>query len=223
MEKIKITNLSKAFGNRVIFKNFNIQFGEHKINTIIGESGIGKSTLLNILSGIETMDSGNINNLNVKDISYIFQEDRLIPWLSVNNNMRLALNCYYNDNDIQKIIDKYLELVGVFSSKFSFPKELSGGMKQRINIARALAKPSKVILMDEPFKSLDYKTKYNIMSELKKIIDNEDRIVIFVTHDVDEGIFLGGELIVFKGSPIGIKLRVKGNLEKYKNEIIECI
>ncbi|MCR4944555.1 MAG: ATP-binding cassette domain-containing protein, partial [Clostridium sp.] len=112
--------------------------------------------------------------------------------------------------NLENIIDKY-------------PKNLSGGMKQRINIARALIKPSKIILMDEPFKSLDYKTKYTIMKELKGILKKENRMVIFVTHDVDEAIFMEGRIFVLGGSPFSVKGIFEENLEENKEKIIEII
>ncbi|MGL4773700.1 MAG: ABC transporter ATP-binding protein [Clostridium sp.] len=226
MEKrnsINIINLNKSFNNKCIFKNFNISFGEFKMNTIIGASGGGKTTLLNIISELEKFDSGQVTGVEKRKVSYVFQEDRLLPWETIEGNMKLALESYYSEEFLNEKIDFYLNLVGVKEAKNMYPEELSGGMKQRVNIARALGKPSQVILMDEPFKSLDYKTKYTIMNELKNIIEKEDRIVIFVTHDVDEAIFFGGKIFVFGGSPLEIKGEFTEKLDEAKYEIINRI
>lgn len=220
---LKIQNLNKKFGQKEIFKDFNLELSSNEVNCIIGQSGGGKSTLLNLISGLVSKDAGTINGISENEISYIFQEDRLIPWLTVGENLKLAGKCYYEDEVLAKKIEETLELVHIKEVYEDFPEKLSGGMKQRVNIARALIKPSKLILMDEPFKSLDYKTKYLIMKEIKEIFKEEKRMVIFVTHDVDEGIFFEGKIYVLGGMPFNIKGVFTENLHKYREDIIELI
>lgn len=192
--KIDINNLNKSYGNENIFRNFNLEFNDEKVNCIVGQSGCGKSTLLNIIAGLEEIDAGDISGYLKRDISYIFQEDRLIEWLTVKENLELTLKKYFDKNLLEKEIEKILSLVGINNIKNKYPNALSGGMRQRVNIARAFGKPSKIILMDEPFKSLDYKLKYTIIDEFKTILERKKRMVILVTHDVDEAIYFPGNI-----------------------------
>ena len=220
---ISIKNLNKSYGTEKIFENFNIDFYDDKINCIIGKSGCGKSTLLDIIAGIIDVQSGEISGVSLSDISYIFQEDRLIEWLTVKENLEIALEKYFKDSDLENRIDEVLNLVGIYDKKNKYPNALSGGMRQRVNIARAFGKPSKVILMDEPFKSLDYKLKYAIIDEFKNLLDKEKRMVILVTHDLDESIYFRGNIIVFNNRPVKIAGTFIENLDKCKEEILNII
>lgn len=221
--KIEIKDLSKSYEGKQIFKNFSLTLESKKVNSIIGASGGGKSTLLNIIAGLLEKDSGSVFGVNEEEISYIFQEDRLLEWLTVRENIEIFIYNYYSREEAEKVIDKIFNMLNIKDTLNEYPAKLSGGMKQRVNIARALIKPSKVILMDEPFKSLDYKTKYLIIKELKSIFQKEDRMVIFVTHDVDEAIFMEGNIYVLGGRPFEIKGVFKEQLEENKEKIIKLI
>ena len=220
---ISIRNLNKLYGNEEVFKNFNLDIYEDKVNCIIGKSGCGKSTLLNIIAGLTEIQSGEISGVSLSDISYIFQEDRLIEWLTVKENLEIALKKYFDKSAIDDKIDEILNLVGIYEIKNKYPNALSGGMRQRVNIARAFGKPSKVILMDEPFKSLDYKLKYTIIDEFKTLLNKEKRMVILVTHDLDEAIYFRGNIIVFNNKPVEIVGIFNENLEKCKENILRII
>ncbi|MDQ0148374.1 ABC transporter ATP-binding protein [Eubacterium multiforme] len=223
MSKLILKNVCKSFGEKKVLDNFNLVLDNSKINCLIGESGKGKSTILNLISGLLKLDSGTIEGCNLNNVSYIFQEDRLIPWLTVSQNLKLALKNYYKGIDLDNKVLEVLKKVSGEDWVNTYPDKLSGGMKQRINIARALGKPSKVILMDEPFKSLDYKTKYSIMDEFKKIFNEDKRIVIFVTHDVDECIYFQGKVIVVGESPLKVKGVFIEELQKHKGDIINLL
>ena len=205
---ISIRNLNKSYENEEIFKNFNLDFYDEKVNCIIGNSGCGKSTLLNIIAGLTEIQNGEISGVSLSDISYVFQEDRLIEWLTVKENLELALKKYFDNSILDGKIDEILKLVGIYDIKNKYPSALSGGMKQRVNIARAFGKPSKLILMDEPFKSLDYKLKYTIIDEFKNLLNKEKRMVILVTHDLDEAIYFQGNIIVFGNKPVANKRNI---------------
>ena len=220
---ISIRNLNKSYENEEIFKNFNLDFCDEKVNCIIGNSGCGKSTLLNIIAGLTEIQNGEISGVSLSDISYVFQEDRLIEWLTVKENLELALKKYFDNSILDGKVDEVLKLVGIYDIKNKYPSALSGGMKQRVNIARAFGKPSKLILMDEPFKSLDYKLKYTIIDEFKNLLNKEKRMVILVTHDLDEAIYFQGNIIVFGNKPVQIKGIFNKDLDKCKNEILEII
>ncbi|MBE6048754.1 MAG: ABC transporter ATP-binding protein [Clostridium sp.] len=221
--KIEIKNLNKNFKGKQIFKDFSLILDSKNVNCIIGESGGGKSTLLNMISGLLEKDFGEILGVKEEEISYIFQEDRLVSWLTVRENIELFIYNYYSKDEAKKLMDRIFTLLNIKETLNEYPQKLSGGMRQRVNIARALIKPSKLILMDEPFKSLDYKTKYMIMKELKELFKKEDRMVIFVTHDVDEAIFMQGNIYVLGGRPFKVRGIFKEQLEKNKDKIIELI
>lgn len=221
--KIKIDKLNKSFSDRKIFNDFNLELSSENINCIIGESGGGKSTLLNLIAGLISKCSGEISGIKENEISYIFQEDRLIPWLTIGENLKISSKRYYDDKELDCKVREILELVHIKDVENRYPEKLSGGMRQRVNIARALLKPSKLILMDEPFKSLDYKVKYSIMTEIQEIFKRENRMVIFVTHDVDEAIHLNGTIYVLGGSPFEIRGVFKENLLGCRENIIKLI
>lgn len=221
--KIKISNLIKSYNDNRIFDNFNLEFSDENINCIVGQSGCGKSTLLNILANLAPIEGGKIEGISKGDISYIFQEDRLIEWLTVRENLEFALKKYFNNDDLAKEINYVLKLVGIEDVKDKYPNVLSGGMRQRVNIARAFGKPAKVILMDEPFKSLDYKLKYTIIDEFKRILAKEKRMVVLVTHDVDEAIYFKGNVIVFGDKPVKVRGIFNNNLKENKDKILSLI
>lgn len=224
MEKIiSIKNINKRYKESIIFKDFNIDFYENRINCILGKSGCGKSTLLNIISGIVENDIRGYKGIEALGISYIFQDDRLIDWLTVEDNIKLVVRKHYNEKEIEMLCDKYMNLVGISEYKKYYPQMLSGGVRQRVNIARAFIYPSKVIIMDEPFKSIDIKNKQIIMENFKEILKKDSRTVLFVTHDIDEAIFLGDEIFILGERPIEIKKIFNKNEILDKNQISKYI
>jgi NitT/TauT family transport system ATP-binding protein len=221
MEKmiLEINNINKSYNKNVIFKDFSIKFYKNKVNCILGKSGCGKSTLLNIISGIIKNDSSEFENLESIGISYIFQEDRLIDWLTVEENIRLIAKNHYEKRELDKEIDKYLSLVEITDYKNYYPQMLSGGIRQRVNIARGLIYPSKIIIMDEPFKSIDISNKKIIIDNFNDILNTEKRTVIFVTHDIDEALYLGDKIFILGNRPIEIKAILDNSKELKKEDI----
>ena len=206
MEKIiRIENINKRYDDNVIFENFKIDFYENKINCILGKSGCGKTTLLNIISGVIQNDTKDFKGIENVGISYIFQDDRLIDWLTVEDNIKLVVKKYYDEKETNELCEKYLKLVDIYEYKEYYPQMLSGGIRQRVNIARAFIYPSKLIMMDEPFKSIDIKNKLMIMENFKNILEKDNRTVLFVTHDIDEALYLGDKVFVLGDRPLKIK------------------
>jgi len=232
---IEIKNLSKNFKNLTVFKDFAIRVPENKITVIIGESGCGKTTLLNLLSGIYPADNGIFKNLKHRSISYIFQEPRLLEWKTVKGNIEFVLTDIYSKNKRRKITEKFITLVGLERFSDYYPLQLSGGMSQRVAVARAFAFPSDILLMDEPFKQLDFKLKKDILASFLNLWQTDKRTVIFVTHDIEEAVMLGNDIFVLKGLPAKIVNNFKigknqfdrnlsnGNLIGIKNDIIKIM
>ncbi len=224
MEKIiSIENINKKYDDNIIFDDFKIDFYENKINCILGKSGSGKTTLLNIISGIVKNDKSDFKGIEDLGISYIFQDDRLIDWLTVEDNIKLVIKKHYSEDKINKLCEKYLKLVGIYEYKDYYPQRLSGGMRQRVNIARAFIYPSKIVIMDEPFKSIDIKNKQIIMENFKKILEKDNRTVLFVTHDIDEALYLADVAFILGDRPLKIKNIFKEIKNIDKEKISKCI
>lgn len=217
---IKLINIEKNFGNKKIYDKFSLIFEEGKINCILGKSGCGKSTLLNIIANLEEINSGEIIGVPEK-IAYVFQEDRLIEWNSIYTNMELPLLKFYTKDEMEEKIKGILREVELEDYINSYPKELSGGMRQRANIARALLYNGELLLMDEPFKSLDKSSKENIIKIFKKNHLEKNNTVIMVTHDINEALSLGDNIFILGGSPAILmdkfkdvqRLKEKNNIE----------
>lgn len=186
---LKVQNLNKKFGTLNVINDFSFQVDDGEIVAITGPSGCGKTTLLNIISGLIPPDSGSIQN-SEKKVSYVFQEDRLLPWLTVWDNIKLV-NDKQNPREIQRLINS----VGLNGFEKYMPGRLSGGMKQRCAIARALNYGSKILLLDEPFKGLDQEIKTKILLDIKKINQEHKISILLVTHDLSEAEQLNARII----------------------------
>ena len=220
---IKLINIEKNFGNKKIYDKFSLTFEEGKINCILGKSGCGKSTLLNIIANLEEINSGEIIGVPEK-IAYVFQEDRLIEWNSIYTNMELPLLKFYTKDEREEKIKSILREVELEDYINSYPKELSGGMRQRANIARALLYNGELLLMDEPFKSLDKSSKENIIKIFKKNHLEKNNTVIMVTHDINEALSLGDNIFLLGGNPVSLMDKFKDvQKSKEKNNIEDKI
>ncbi len=201
---LELKNISKAFGGITLFDDFSIAFDEGKITCILGPSGCGKTTLLNIIGAIVTPDSGSINGFADQRISYIFQDPRLLPWKTVRENIGFVLPHDLPAAERKSTTDRFIRLVELENFADFYPAKLSGGMRQRVSIARAFAYPSEMILMDEPLKGLDIKLKLNLIRTFSRIWETDRRTVIFVTHDVEESLLLGNEILVMSRPPVQV-------------------
>lgn len=190
--------------------NLDIQPGE--FISIVGSSGCGKSTLLRLLVGLEQQYQGAIlvDGKKIYGTSLnrgiVFQDHRLFPWLSVKENIRVALHqSNLSRAEEDRLIDEHLELVKLSAFKDAYPSQLSGGMNQRVAIARSLVNRPQILLLDEPFGALDALTRQNLQDELQRIWQSEKITMIIVTHDVEEAVFLGDRVVVMQPHPGRIK------------------
>lgn len=204
---LEIKGLYKKFDNLSLFSDFSIEFHEGTITCILGPSGCGKTTLLNIIGETIKPDSGHLSGFSGKTISYIFQDPRLLPWKSVEQNIDFVLTRETPADKRHLITGQLIRLMELEDFAGFYPSKLSGGMRQRVSIARAFAYPSEIILMDEPLKGLDIKLKLNLIRIFSRMWQADKRTVIFVTHDVDEALLLGNEIIVLSRPPAQIILK----------------
>lgn len=197
----KVIDICKSYADLKVLDNISIDFPENKVTCILGPSGCGKSTLLNIIGGILDEDSGQVIGFKDASISFVFQEDRLIKWKSVKDNLRFVLKGKMDKMTIEETIDSYLKSVNLSEYKSYYPNSLSGGMKQRISILRAFIYPSEVLIMDEPFKSLDINNKRIVIDFFKKLQSMEKRTCIIVTHDIGEAMELADRIVILSDKP----------------------
>lgn len=201
---IKLNNVCKEYNNELLYNNFNIEFDENKISCILGPSGIGKTTLVNMITGLTIPDSGEIMLPINSKFSYVFQEPRLLEWYSVYDNIEIVLREYYDIAERKAIINKTLDLVGLNDFSNYKISELSGGMAQRVSLARAFAYPSNILILDEPFKGLDYKLEEDLLIKFKSIWQNDKRTVLFITHDIEQALFLSDYIYIFNNKPVEV-------------------
>lgn len=211
MELLEIKELSKNYltKKQVIcaIKNINLLIKENQFIALVGPSGCGKSTILSIIGGLEKKSSGQINFMkkNLK-VGYMFQEDALFPWLNVLDNCMLGLKIQNKETkENKKYVKTLLKKYGLSSFEKSYPKELSGGMRQRVALIRTLATKPDILLLDEPFSALDYQTKITVSDDVFKIIKQEKKTALMVSHDINEAISMADKVIVLSNRPSIIK------------------
>ncbi|MGB1251829.1 MAG: ABC transporter ATP-binding protein [Candidatus Promineifilaceae bacterium] len=226
---IEIKNVSKIFKTAeqdvVALDNINLDIQEGGFNIILGPSGCGKSTLLYLLGGFDTPTSGEIlldGNVIKKpgpDRGFVFQDYALFPWKTVLGNIMFGLTQNgHSRKDAREIAMQHVKLVDLEGFENAYTHTLSGGMRQRVSIARALAYNPKVLLMDEPFGALDAQTRSHMQHELVEIWQQTKKTVVFVTHSVSEAVFLADRVIVMKARPGQVRELVDVDLPRPRNE-----
>lgn len=195
-----------------VLKGIDLQIPQSSITVVLGRSGCGKTTLLRIVGGLESADEGEISFDVAHKTAYVFQEPRLMPWLTVWDNVKFGLNKKACANkEIQDIID----LVGLNGFEKALPSQLSGGMQQRTSIARALAYRPSFVLMDEPFAALDYFTRNQMQKELIRLQSVQGTSILFVTHSIDEALLLGNKIAIIENGQIKAEFIIQmGNEER---------
>jgi ABC-type nitrate/sulfonate/bicarbonate transport system ATPase subunit len=210
--RITIAGLGKVYRSRKsefeALRNIHLSIGKNEFLTLIGPSGCGKSTLLRVLAGLEDATSGTIliDGQPIggpgADRGMVFQSYTLFPWLTVRENIEYGLKLNGVPTlERRRVSDRYLRLIRLEPFAKAYPKQLSGGMKQRVAIARALANKPKVLLMDEPFGALDAQTKQEMQQILLDVWEKEKTTVVFITHDIEEALFLSQRICVMGANP----------------------
>lgn len=192
---LEIRNLSKDYQGLPVLRNLNIEVKEQEIVAIVGPSGCGKSTLLNLIAGTVKGFEGTIEN-HAEKTGYVFQEDRILPWLNVYDNIRIVRQ--REDGERIHSLIKKMHLDGFESY---YPEQLSGGMRQRCGIARAFYFGSELLLMDEPFKSLDVNLRMEMLGYLLELWEEEKTAIVFVTHNIEEALMTADRILVMKNRP----------------------
>ncbi len=212
--KIKIVSLSKVFHLKddtiQAAQDFNLEVGEGEFVAIVGPSGCGKSTVLRILAGLQQHTSGDVT-IERRDpskplLNMVFQEQSAFPWMSVADNVAYGLRTRgTNEAAIRKQVDYWLEATGLSRFRDAYPHQLSGGMKQRVSIARAFANDPEILLMDEPFAALDALTKMVLQNELLSLWESTRKTVLYVTHSLEEALTLSDKVVVMSARPGMVK------------------
>ena len=202
---ITFENVSKSFGTITALENVNIRVDQGEFLALVGPSGCGKSTILRIASGLDYPSIGSINT-NTNKVGYVFQDSTLMPWRTVRKNIELLAELEKIDKKIiKKKADDVIDLVGLQDFTEHYPIALSGGMKMRASLARSLVLEPELFLFDEPFGALDLITRGRLNVELMQLYNSKKFTSLFVTHSVEEALFLSSRVLVFSGRPGTIK------------------
>jgi NitT/TauT family transport system ATP-binding protein len=224
MAKLAISRLNKSFGDLEALRGINLAVERGEFISVVGPSGCGKTTFLRIIAGLEQATSGEVllDGHAVRkpgsDRGFVFQNDSLLPWRTVLDNAIIGreLAGPVRPADRKRTME-LLKLVGLEGFEHYHPRQLSGGMRQRVNLARALAIDPEILLMDEPFAALDAQTREIMQTELLRIWERGQKTVLFVTHQIDEAVFLSDRVLVFARRPGRLQAEVKIPLPRPRN------
>jgi ABC-type nitrate/sulfonate/bicarbonate transport system ATPase subunit len=229
---ISIENLTKGYaGNRQeealqVVNQLNLQINTGEFVALVGPSGCGKTTVLKMVAGLEPYDigvvkvRGEVVRSVPPNIGFVFQEPALLPWRSVRRNVEMGMYARrLNKVETKNVVNHYLELTGLSDFGAYLPYQLSGGMQQRVAIARALVGEPDLLLMDEPFGSLDAITRARLQDELLGIIESTSTTTVLVTHDLEEGLYLSDRMAVFGPRPVGMQLLLEVPLKRPRSRV----
>ncbi|MET1030383.1 ABC transporter ATP-binding protein [Domibacillus tundrae] len=221
--KISIHELTKVFYKKhnsvTALENISIDIEEGEFVCLVGPSGCGKTTLLRIVAGLENQSSGGFriqkSSMDRPNQSMVFQERGILPWLTVAENAAFGLNMRHLPKaQVKERTDYFLNKVGLTKFAHMYPKELSGGMKQRVSIARAFANDPEILLMDEPFGALDEQNRHILQEELLSIWAETKKTVLFITHSIDEALYLSDRVLLMSAQPGKITAEIKIDLPR---------
>lgn len=225
---LEIFNIGVNFGNNIVIKDVNLSINKGEFISIIGHSGCGKSTLLNVVAGLVKPSKGSVilNNKEVTDPgpdrAVVFQSYSLLPWMTIYDNIIIAVKSIFKGKELQDAIkraENYIKTAGLWEHRYKLPTQVSGGMKQRTALVRALSVDPKVLLLDEPFGALDALTRNTLQDELLRIWEEDKKTVLMVTHDIEEAIYMSDRIVIMSNGPAAtIYEIVDVNIERPRNK-----
>ncbi|AKA49197.1 hypothetical protein IX51_08880 [uncultured archaeon] len=227
---LEVKNVSKSFkapdgSTNHVLQNLSVSVEEGKFVTIVGPSGIGKSTFLDLVGGLKKPDEGEITLVGESVtgpqpdvLTMVFQDASLFPWRTAIQNVEFGLELKgVEESKREEVAMKYLELTGIAKFRNYFPSQLSGGMQQRVSVARALTLDPKILVMDEPFGALDEQSRFALGDELVRIQKETGKTILFVTHSLIEATYLADKIIVLSGKPAAVKAEINIDVKKPRN------
>lgn len=210
--KVTVNHLTKKFDDLLVLDDISFTVDDGDLLCVVGPTGCGKTTFLNSLVNIYEITSGEILldgrkvDTKTQNIAYIFQGNSTMPWLTVEDNVRFGLDIKKLPEDIKKErVEKYLEIVGLTRYRKYYPKQLSASMLQRVSIARAFATEPELLLMDEPYGQLDIELRFRLEDELVRLWEMTKTTVLFITHNIEEAVYLGNKIMVLTNKPTTVK------------------
>lgn len=209
---LRLEAVSKSFGPVEVLREFSLEVERGEFVALVGPSGCGKTTLLNLLSNFEKPTSGRV--ITSGHIRMVYQQGGLFPWQTAAENIRLALRHIRDATEKQRQLQEMLDLIELNSFGDHYPHQLSGGMRQRVELARALAGETDTLLMDEPFSSLDYLTRLRLRQEFARLLGERPRTVVLVTHDIEEAAQLADRVVVLSERPARIRCELRLDLPR---------
>ena len=225
-QKVKVRNLTKKFGDLLVLDNMSFDVDDGDLFCVVGPTGCGKTTFLNSLTKIYDITSGEILlddkpvDPKINNIAYIFQGNSTMPWLTVEQNVRFGLDIKKFPEDKKKeLVDKYLDIVGLDKYRKYYPNQLSASMLQRVGIARAFAIEPELLLMDEPYGQLDIQLRFKLEDELIKLWKMTKTTVIFITHNIEEAVYLGNKIMVLSNKPTTVKTIINDDLPRPRSVV----
>jgi ABC-type nitrate/sulfonate/bicarbonate transport system ATPase subunit len=212
--------VSHGFGGQLVLQDIEVKVARGEFIAVVGPSGCGKTTLLNLLSGHVQPTSGRVERQG--QARTVYQQDGLFPWLTVEENVALGLR-HLPEKTREAQVRELLEWIGLQEAATRYPHQLSGGMKQRVEIARAMAGETDVLLFDEPFSALDYLTRLRMRRELIGLLQQRPRTVVFVTHDIEEAAQLADRILVLAGRPARVSCEVRVDVPQPRSLTHEAV
>lgn len=240
-KKVKVKNLTKRFGDLLVLNNLSFDVEEGDLLCVVGPTGCGKTTFLNSLTKIYDITEGEILldgepvNPKKQNISYIFQGNSTMPWLTVEQNVAFGLDIKKIDKaKKEELVNKYLDIVGLSKYRKYYPKQLSTSMLQRVSIARAFVTEPELLLMDEPYGQLDMELRFHLEDELIRLWEMTGTTVIFITHNIEEAVYLSSRIMILTNKPTSVKRIMDNSLPRprdisspkfvdLRNEVTELI
>jgi ABC-type nitrate/sulfonate/bicarbonate transport system ATPase subunit len=219
--KVRFESLTKSFGNLIVLDNVNLEVYENTFLCIVGPTGCGKTTLANLLCGLLLPTRGRVTidglrvNPKKHSISFVFQESACFPWRTVKDNIKLGLEIKrVPEKEMRARVGEVMGLLNLEGFENAYPNQISGGMRQRVDIARAFCCESDLLIMDEPFCQNDEKTRFYLLNQLIEVWEKKKRTVIFVTHNLEEAVYLAERIVVFTQKPTRIRAEIDVSLPR---------